>query len=76
MRRGSVGDAEDAGVGARRNGMTPQFATWLRQLDHEVEALRAALLALQQRLEQQQPRGTGTRPSGPGERDEYLRAYT
>jgi hypothetical protein len=56
--------------------MTPQFATWLRQLDHEVEALRAALLALQQRLEQQQPRGTGTRPSGPGERDEYLRAYT
>jgi hypothetical protein len=63
--------------------MSVEFTQRLRELDQQVEGLRAALAALQRHLSTQQPATAATGPetgtpgdgASPAERDEYLRAY-
>lgn len=72
--RGSEGAGD--GDAPAEDGMTPQFTQRLRQLDLEVEYLRAALEALQRHLATQTPQAGPAPRAWAGDADEYLRAYS
>jgi hypothetical protein len=55
--------------------MSTQFTQRLRQLDQEVEYLRAALAALQRHLATQGAAGGPAAPRASGDAEEFLRAY-